>query len=88
MATAAGSRGASRSRLRRISGALDNYISLQLSLIGACLWVLGAIVQLFEVAWTETGVWAVVLVLWGTTLIALGLGIYGIIWWSHRGSFR
>jgi len=75
----------SESWLRKATWVLDNYVSLQLVFIGVLLMIAGYLIQFIEANWTETGVWAVVLALWGATLVLLGTTLYALIWFSHQG---
>lgn len=55
-------------------------VSLKVAIIGVLFWVVGIA---FEVTGTFP-IWAALLAIWGTALIAVGLTIYSFIWWTYQ----
>ena len=51
-------------------------VSLLVALIGFAFIVIAYILQ--------TGAWAAILPVWGTALLILGIGSYGLTWWIHH----
>jgi len=86
MATESNTAGPDGSAFRDLSRTLDRYLSLKVSLLGVAFMILGYAVQFTNPAWTDSAVWSVTFFLWGLALCLLGLSMFLMIRWSHRGS--
>lgn len=75
---------AEESTFKKTVQTVQNSFWLKLSIIGFGLIISGYFIQLAEVAWTITEVWAVIFAIWGSALIIAGIGTYAAVWWSYQ----
>lgn len=70
----------SRSLGLSVAEKILNATSLKVAVIGVLFWSLAIV---FEVT-GMFAIWAALLAIWGTALIAVGLLIYSFIWWTYQ----
>lgn len=65
-----------KTTLRSVLQTIRSSVLLILAVAGVLTILVGYVIQ--------TGVWAAILAVWGTALVALGIVGYTIIWWDRR----
>lgn len=71
---------ASRPFGHSVAETILNATSLKIAILGVLFWVVAIAFEVLSVF----GIWAALLAIWGTALIAVGLFVYAFIWWSYQ----